>query len=485
MPWNFKQVLDIFSKKDSSRLLSEGLWGLEKESQRIDQFGNLALTDHPKAFGDKISNSYVTTDFSESQLELITPPLNSLGEVYKYLYSLHLDVENKLHNELMWPLSMPPKLPAEDLIPIAKFNNTAEGKEKQTYRNGLALRYGKKMQMICGLHYNFSFSDEMFDYLYKNLSMDEDKITFINKAYLSLTRNFLRYRWLLIYLFGASPSIDPTFNSVICNQLDSIEKCSPECFNAIKNYKHYATSLRVSRFGYSSSSQKEHAIHFNSIDEYSSKIRELLATKSDEYEKLGLYKDGIQTQLNYNILQKESEFYSPIRLKQITKHNETQLEALESRGIKYIEIRILDIKPFENIGVSLDQLYFLHVFMLFCLFEESNYISEDEDKLINNNHNLVALFGRKQDICLHNYSGDCIALKDWAFEVFTKLKSIAGLMDGKANYIDYQSIVENEYKKILDVSLTPSAKISNETQKTDDPFLKFGVKRALANKELN
>ena len=198
-----------------------------KESQRIQRTGELALTEHPAEFGDKLTNPEITTDFAESQVEMITPPFPSIQSTYGYLSEIQRRVEAGIGDELLWPLSMPPRLPEEQYIPIAKFNDSAIGSEKEIYRKGLALRYGKKMQMISGIHYNFSFGSQLLDFLCRQFGNDRGKQDFINEVYFALTRNFLRYRWLLIYLFGASPTIDATYHSVICCDLKIITQCCP------------------------------------------------------------------------------------------------------------------------------------------------------------------------------------------------------------------------------------------------------------------
>lgn len=484
MNWTFEKVLDIIEKTDSS-LLIKGNWGIEREAQRVTKRGNLALTDHPAAFGNKLLNSEITTDFSESQLELITPPLSSVDEIYKYLEMLTLKVNDELKNELLWPLSMPPRLPSEEIIPIAKFADTPEGREKEIYRLGLANRYGKRMQMISGIHFNLSFSEELFDVLYEYFGNGEDKCEFTDKAYFSMARNFLRYRWLLIYLFGASPSVDHTFNSVIHNELKTIKKCCPECCNPINNYKKYATSLRVSRFGYSNDEQGKFTVSYNSKSEYLQSIRKMLNTKSKKYSQIGIFRDGKPIQLNDNILQKESEFYSAIRLKQVTEKGESQLEALEEKGVRYAEVRIIDINPYERTGISLEQIYFLQVFMLFCLLENSDYINRKELDLINKNHNLVAISGRKNKLQLYQYTRGQVLLEDWGQYIFGKLFQIAKVMDATGNSSKYMECVFNEFIKLRDKSLLLSNKIINDMKLKGDNFITFGIRKALEYKNQN
>ena len=223
-----------------------------------------------------------------------------------------------------------------------------------------------------------------------------DKRLFIDEIHFGLTRNFLRYRWLLIYLFGASPYCHSTYHSVINKEIGIIKRCCHDCMDIIGNFNQYATSLRVSRFGYSNTLKHDYNIYYNSLDEYSTKIRKMLATENKKYSSLGIYKDETQIQLNGNILQKESEFYSSIRLKQSINSGETQLDALEKRGVRHIEVRILDLNPFEKLGLSVEQMNFLQIFMLYCLFEPSKQITDSEYEKINSNHHHVALIRSKR-----------------------------------------------------------------------------------------
>ncbi|PJI06782.1 MULTISPECIES: glutamate--cysteine ligase [Clostridium] len=478
MQWDFSKMIKKFSSDNKSDMLTRGRFGIERESQRVNPLGELALTPHPLELGDKFNNPRITTDFSESQIEIITPALESVKEVYKSLGNISNEVKKGIKGELLWPLSMPPKLPEEKYIPIAKFPDTEEGKEKQIYRNGLALRYGKKMQMISGIHYNFSFCRDMIDFLYEEFSKGKNKRKFIDEMYFALTRNFLRYRWLIIYLLGASPLCDSTYYSVICNELKEVEKCCPKCCGIIKEFNKYAASLRVSRFGYSSSKDEKHTIYFNSLEEYSVKLREMMATESEKYSKLGIYKDGVQIQLNGNLIQSESEFYSPIRLKRNTSESETQLEALMKRGVEYIEIRILDIDPLKKLGISVEEMNFIQVFIIFCLFENSEFIDKKEFEKANTNHQLAALMGRKENILLHKYEGGKISIKNWGEEIFSKLKIIAELMDKNSTEKKYVKSVEIEYKKLGDVSLLPSQKIYSEMMNRKESYLDFGIRYA-------
>ncbi|MCX7711398.1 MAG: glutamate--cysteine ligase [Clostridia bacterium] len=482
MYWNFLKLTGFFSGREGNRLLRSGTWGLERESQRVTPTGDLALSDHPAAFGDKLENPNVTTDFSESQLELITPPFPSIEETYDYLKRLQIEVEQEIGDELLWPLSMPPRLPDEKEIPIARFNNSPEGREKEIYRKGLALRYGKKMQMISGLHYNFSFDAGLLDTLYERFGQGKDRRTFVDEVYFGVARNYLRYRWLLVYLFGSSPSTDSTYYPVMGQELKFVLQCCPECCNIIHQYEQYATSLRVSRFGYSDTDQRKYKVSFDSLGAYIRDIRKLMATTSRKFKKLGIYREDQQVQLNDYILQKESEFYSTIRFKQVTAKGETQLEALEKRGVKYLEVRILDLNPFEKVGISLNQMYFLHVFLLFCLFKESPFFSDIELDEMNSNHHLVALSGRKPGLVLKHPSGQ-ILMKEWAGRIFKELQTTARLLDLGTGSNLYEACIDKEHEKVLNPALLPSAQIQEEMCSNDESFIDFGIRTAVAHKQ--
>lgn len=481
MQWNFSQIRESIINNKKAQLLTEGNFGLEKESQRIIESGDLSLTPHPAVFGDKCGNPRITTDFSESQIEMVTPVFNSVEEVYESLKEIQEEVEVGIGDELLWPLSMPPRLPEEDLIPIARFPKTEECQIKEIYRKGLALRYGKKMQMISGIHFNFSYSENMINFLYKHWKSGEGKREFRDKIYFAVARNFLRYRWLLIYLFGASPSCDYTYYPVICRQLKEMEKSYSSCDGAIENLEQFATSLRVSRFGYSDTVQNGHSLYFNGMEEYNRELSRILAMESPEYLKLGIYRNGEQVQLNGNLLQSESEFYSSIRLKQNVVRGESQLEALTKRGVKYLEVRIIDLDPFEKVGISLEQLYFLQVFMVYCLFENSKPITKEEYNEMNSNHQLTAIFGRKKDLMLHRYDGQMISLKTFAESILEKCRYIAELMDKDSGSSKYKDSVEKQCLKLMDKNLLPSERIYQATKYRGDSFVKFGVRQAKNN----
>lgn len=458
--WDYTRMIDWFNEAEAGALLQQGTWGIEREAQRVTKSGDLALSDHPAEFGNKLTHPRITTDFSESQLELITPPHRSIQAAYAELADIHDEVEAALRDELLWPLSMPPRLPSEELIPIARYDDSPEGRANEAYRHSLAQRYGKKMQMISGLHVNFSFQPELLKYIAGKAGIPGDMDGFRDQAYFAMARNFLRYRWFLVYLFGASPVVDSSYNSVVSNELSIIERCCPACCPTIGRYEKYATSLRVSRYGYSNTNQQELMVSFDSLAAHIASFRSLLQT----------------------VLKKESEFYSSIRLKPEMAKGESYLEALEKRGVHYAEVRLLDLNPFVREGVSIEQLRMLHLFLLWCLFEKSPPVSSDECAWMNENHHLVSLFGRKPKLKLRHYTQGRIEMKVWMERIIAKLKQIALLLDDVNGGSDYRSVIEEESMKVQNIERIPSARMMAEMKDTDESFIAYGVRLAEFNK---
>jgi glutamate--cysteine ligase len=180
--------------------------GIERETLRVDDKGNLSNKDHPVGLGSKLTHPLITTDFSEAQLELITPVAQSIDETIKKLNDTHRFVYQHMDDEILWASSMPCILQGDGDIPLARYGNSNLGKLKTTYRNGLSIRYGRSMQTICAVHYNFSFSDTLWQGLAK-MEAKEDSLSFRSERYFDLMRNFRRYSWLAIYLTGASPAV--------------------------------------------------------------------------------------------------------------------------------------------------------------------------------------------------------------------------------------------------------------------------------------
>lgn len=478
MKLNFSDKIKALSKKN--KLLLKGKWGLEIEYLRTTGDGKLALTPHSKKFGSKLKNTQITTDFSESQVELISSAKNSIEKTYKQLKKIQKKVKKIIKKEYLWPMSMPCDLPHENNIPIAKYGSSKSELASEIYRKGLSVRYGKKMQMISGIHFNYSLSKDFIYYLYELTGKKKTLANFNNDLYFSMARNFLRYRWLLIYLFGASPNNHPSYQQVIDKEITRLKKCCPCLKDEFSDYTKYATSLRVSRFGYSSYIQENLKVSYNNISDYVNDLRKILKQKSSRYKEIGLYSNGEQIQLNDNVLQKESEYYSSIRFKQHVEKGSSLLDALEKKGTKYIEIRILDLNPFEEVGISLEQLYFMQIFLLYCMFEDDNPISENENVQINKNHHIVSMLGRKENVLLYKNNKQ-VLLKDWAKKLLDKMEKVASLIDKGAKNKKYQNIISKQFDKINNPELLLSAKIITEMNKYNEDFIGFGLRKIKEN----
>ncbi|MCJ0593484.1 hypothetical protein MMJ50_12565, partial [Enterococcus cecorum] len=342
--------------------LLKGNFGIEREGLRCDESGNLSMKNHPKVFGDKLSNPYITTDFSESQMELITPTFKSTEETYKFLSALYDIVAMEIEDEYLWPQSMPCIIPEDNKIPIARFSDNKLGKTASEYREKLLQKYGGKKQLLSGIHYNFSFNEKFIKKLYENSDKALDYKHFKNKIYLKVSRNYLRYRWLLIYLLGGTGTVHETYIEDCVRQLEEVGE------GGFSN--EGALSYRNSECGYTN----EHELFpsYNSVEEYVESLNRFI-------------KEGL--------IESPRELYSQIRLK--AKGNYSLMDSLIEDGISYLEYRSIDINPFDKAGISLEDLEFINIFNLFLLIEnESNYERWQEDAL--ENQNIIARYGQNK-----------------------------------------------------------------------------------------
>lgn len=360
---NNKAVDTFFSFDEPEKLIFHGI---EKECLRVNKAGELSEKKHPEGLGSKLTNPYITTDYSENLLEFITPPFNDSEKLMNFLTGLHIFTEKNLEDEYLWPNSMPAIIHDEKMIKVADYGDVNIGKLKTLYRVGLGHRYGKSMQTIAGIHFNFSIADLYWDKLKK----EDDSLT-KNKMYMGLIRNFRRYSYLLKFLFGTASSVHKSF---LDNKVHSLKLIGNETYE-LEN----GLSLRVGPLGYTSNSQENIQLCFNSVENYVETLERARLESYSDYEKIGLYdSEDNRKQLNTNILQIDNEYYSNIRPKNIAKSKESALQALHKRGIEYIEVRLTDLNPLEPVGISLDQVYFYKVFLLWCLFRPSPEITAME-----------------------------------------------------------------------------------------------------------
>jgi glutamate--cysteine ligase len=426
-------ILDAFKTHNAAPLLKGIKRGVERECLRIDS-ERLAQTPHPSALGSALTNKYITTDFSESLLEFITPASADVDDTMAQLHDIHRFTLENLGDEQLWPLSMPCFIDDEDDIQLANYGSSNVGKMKTLYREGLKNRYGSKMQAIAGVHFNLSLPTDFWQKLQQIEGDTQVLQNYISDKYFALIRNFKRELWLMSYLFGASPSL--------CRSFLSGQKTSLPFENLSKDtlYLPYATSLRLGDLGYTNSAQSSLRVTYNSLDEYLQGFRQAISMKSDLYQKFGDYTNVPAKQLNSNILQIENEFYSPIRPKRNAKPGQTPSEALCEGGVEYIEVRALDVNPFSEVGISKEQIQFLDVFLVYCVLKGSPDLSWQAQIETQANLDLVVNRGRAPDLELSK-KGQLVSLKKWANDIFADLKQVALLFDEGFNTQSYSSAI--------------------------------------------
>lgn len=427
-------------------LLQDIKRGIEKEGLRVTETGKLADTGHPPPLGAALTHERITTDYSEALLELITPPHTTPDDMLRELQETHRFVSQHLDRELIWNQSMPAHLPPERDIPIARYGKSNSGMLKYVYRAGLAERYGKAMQCIAGVHYNYSLPDALWDVIGIQGSTPEDRRS---KGYMALIRNFTRFSWLLMYLFGASPSVSRDFLQDMPHDLDE--------FDADTFYLPHATSLRMSDLGYKNKAQSDLELCYNDLETFLRRIHAAVTTPWPPYEAIGTHRDGQWIQLNTNILQIENEYYSSIRPKRTTARCERPITALAQRGVQYVEVRCLDIDPYSPIGISSDTAHFLDVFLLYCATEESAFFPNNgfcRDS--NDNFSKVVKEGRKPGLILVN-SNQAVELRQWGRELVQSMAPYAQLLDHAHGTQAYSKALAVQAEKVEDPGKTPSA----------------------------
>lgn len=444
-----------------SQHLTGMLRGIEKEGLRVRPDGFLAQTPHPAKLGSKLTHPFITTDYSESLLELITEPKASPKETLNMLRQLHVLVYQGMpEGELMWPLSMPCMLSSKDEdIPLADYGSSNTGKLKTLYRSGLGIRYGRRMQTIAGLHYNLSFGDTLFEtWQAQTSTAQEQTLTeFKNEKYLGLIRNFKRLTSLVLYLLGASPSVCPCFVAGREHDL--------ELLNDSTYYKPTATSLRMGKLGYTNSVQEQLDIRYNYLPEYVAGLRRAIQTPHESFAKLGLEdEDGNPIQINNHILQIENEYYSPIRPKQIAMSGETPTEALERRGIAYVEFRAIDLDPYSDVGIRLSSACFLEVMALYCLFSDSPDLLPEEEEALAINLERVVNEGRREGLHIIN-NGQEQSLEDWMLTHLERMQPLAALLDAHYGGNDYRAAVALMQGKAGHSESTISAQVNSDSKR--------------------
>ena len=447
MSQQLKEHLQKLIDSGQAQVLKGLQHGIEKEGLRVDCQGRMAQTDHPQVLGSALTNSRITTDYSEALLEFITPVFNDVEQTLHCLEDLHRFTFERLEAETIWCGSMPCFLTGADEVPIARYGSSNIGQMKHVYRVGLENRYGKVMQTIAGIHYNFSLPDAFWP-LYQAIRDDHSDVKdFQSASYFSLIRNFRRYSWLLIYLFGASPALSRSF---IDEPPEGLELLDEETL-----YSPYATSLRMSDLGYSNQAQASLNVCYNHLDSYTKTLTEAINTPYPAYDQIGVKVDGQYRQLNNNLLQIENEYYSDIRPKRVTLSGEKPVQALQDRGVEYVEVRNTDINPFMPVGIDVQQSRFLDSFLLFCLMAGDEDISDEECERIKLNHHRVAWQGRDPKLQLLTDNGE-ESLQGLARELLDQILPVAELLDSVHDRSCHSKSVVDQRQKLDNPDLTPS-----------------------------
>jgi glutamate--cysteine ligase len=418
--------------------------GIEKESLRALPGGGLALTPHPAALGAPLTHPNITTDYSESQLELITGVHGSVESCLAELREIHQFVLRTLAepacgscDERLWVGSMPCELPADETIPLGRYGSSNVGRAKSVYRMGLGLRYGRRMQTISGIHYNWSLP---------GLGNDE---------YFALIRNFRRHAFLLLWLFGASPAVCTSFVAGRPHELQPL--------GAHSMHMPHGTSLRMGRLGYQSEAQASLAVSYNGLEGYAASLHGALTRPYPPYEAIGVRNlGGEYNQLATTLLQIENEFYGTIRPKRVIRSGERPLHALRERGVEYVEVRCMDLDPFEPLGIAAPTLRFLDIFLLHCLLAESPPDTPEEIAALGRNQHRTAAYGRQPGLKLERVAGRAtreVTLVEWAEEILHDCAPIAAALDARFGGGEHARVLADARAALSDPERLPSARV--------------------------
>ena len=437
--------------------------GIEKEGLRVRPDGRLARTMHPTALGSALTNPHITTDYSESQLELITGARSSVEACMEELRRIHQFAYRHIGDEVIWNASMPCDLPSEQDIAVGRYGTSNVGMAKTVYRTGLAYRYGKNMQTICGLHYNFSLPDAAWP-----LCGFPDA----SEGYFSLIRNFRRNGWLLLYLFGATPAVCSSFVHNRPSQLLELSKST--------RYLPHSTSLRMGRIGYLSEAQDSLAVSYNNLEDYTSSLFDALTQPYPPYEAIGVKVGYEYRQLAASLLQIENEFYSSIRPKRVIRPAERPLHALRERGVEYVEVRAMDLDPFSPIGITADTARFLDVFLLHCVVSDSPPDTQEEVEAIGANKQKVASKGREPGMKLDCY-GKMVDLREWGAQLIAECAPIAAAMDEALEGGNtHRGALAVAAAALNDPATLPSARMLSEMKQTHrNSYARFALARSI------
>jgi glutamate--cysteine ligase len=465
--------LDWLRNGGRAALVRHGLRGVEKESLRVSPDGVLSRQPHPIAWGSALTHPFITTDYSESLPELVTPPQRTQWETLQLLCEIHAFMQRRQGNELLWPASMPCDLPADEQIPIAQYGSSNLGRLKTVYRQGLGYRYGRAMQAIAGVHFNYSLPVSFWPEYREHERRAEALQDFRSAELMGLVRNYRRAAWLVTYLFGASPALCRSFRpdgDELLHELDSATWYSP-----------FATSLRMSDLGYQNKTQARLSIGANSLPEYVAGVRRAVTTEEPRYAAIGVLVDGEYRQLNANILQIENEYYSTIRPKPSKASSLRPLAALAHGGVEYVEVRTLDLNSADPVGMNQSELRFIETLLIHCLLADSPPISAAEQAEIDARDLRVARDGRRPGLAIRD-GGRERALTERGHELLEGTRAVAELLDGD-DAQGYVAAVDAAAEALREPERTPSAALLRALRTEQATFAEYTLGLAKSHAE--
>ncbi len=476
MTSTFKNYIDAFADTKNNASLSGIGRGIEREGLRVLPEGKLSNKGHFTGLGSALTHPNITTDYAETLLEFITPVSQSPEQSIAQLQDIQKYTLSHIDGELIWPMSMPCFVENDDDITIAQYGSSNIATMKTVYRQGLKNRYGSMMQVIAGIHFNFSFSAQFWQVLQKIDKSTAKRQDYISDKYFATLRNYKRFCWLIPYLYGSSPAICASF---LQNKPTNLP------FKRSKSgylYLEYATSLRMSDLGYTNDEQAGLQISYNSLDSYLAGVKQAINLDSAKFSEIGIKVDGKYKQLNSHVLQIENELYAPIRPKQVAKSGEKPSEALASRGVEYIEVRALDINPFADTGISVEQIYFLDIFLTYCTLMDSADLDEKNQQCAEQNMAEVVIRGRDPELRLHD-GEQPKSIAQWGGELFDEMKFVAQLLDQAYATDKYCLALATERQKLFNSQLTPSAKILATVVEQQQSLIKYSLDLATSYRE--
>lgn len=467
-----RQLSALVNAREPGVLIG-GLKGVEKESLRVSvDDGRIARTRHPRALGSSLTHEHVTTDYSEALIELVTPTFTESWELLQYLTDLHQFVYGHLGDEVLWSTSMPCRLQGDASIPLAEFGRSNVAQMKHVYRRGLGMRYGRIMQAISGVHFNYSFPATFWD-VWADIAAHAGgpDQAFVSESYFAVLRNYRRHGWIVPYLFGASPAVCRSF--VAGRDDHGLAEFGPGTL-----YSPHATSLRMSDLGYRNKNQAGVSISVNSIDEYIRDMSRAISTPNAAYQAMGVEVEGEWRQLNANNLQIENEYYAFIRPKRVARSGERPTKALRRAGVQYVEMRSLDVSVLDPVGVNQNKLRFLEAFAAFCVIAPSPTLTSSELAALDGNHATVARRGREPGLTLL-LDGRPRPLSVWGGEILDAMEGVCELLDGADPARPYTAALQTARGKIHNVDSTPSARILREMQERGESFYDFAYRTSV------